>query len=73
MEVPRKPPRRRWLALAAVLIAAVAVALAVSLATRGSGSPPSRPAPARVAPIAHSPNAQQQARNVAAWLRRYSR
>jgi serine/threonine protein kinase len=73
MAAPRKPRSRVWLALAAVLIAAVAVALAVSLATRDNGSPPPRPAPARVAPIAHQANTQQQARTIAAWLRRYSR
>jgi serine/threonine protein kinase len=73
MAAPRKPRSRVWLALAAVLIAAVAVALAVSLATRDNGSPPPRPAPARAAPIAHQADAQQQARTIAAWLRRYSR
>jgi serine/threonine-protein kinase len=64
--------RPLWLALAAVLIAAAAVALAVSLATRGNGSPAPKPAPARVAPIAHQATAPQQARTIAAWLRRNS-
>jgi serine/threonine protein kinase len=64
--------RRRWLALAVVL-AAAAVALAVALATRGGGSPAPTPSPPpAVELIVHSPNAQQQARNVAAWLRRNS-
>jgi eukaryotic-like serine/threonine-protein kinase len=61
-----------WLALAAV-IAATAVAIAVALTTRSGGSPAPKPRPpAAVPPIAHSPNAQQQARNVAVWLRRNS-
>jgi serine/threonine-protein kinase len=70
----RRPSRRRlWLALGAVL-AAAAVALAVALATGGGGSPAPKPsAPPAVKPVAHSPNAQQQARNVAAWLRENSR
>jgi serine/threonine-protein kinase len=67
------PRRRLWLALAAVL-AAAAVAIAVALVTRGGGSPAPRPRPAEaVPPIEHSANAQQQARNVAAWLRRNAR
>jgi serine/threonine-protein kinase len=67
------PRRRFWLALAAVL-AATAVAVAVALATRGGGSPAPKPRPAAaVPPIEHSANTQQQARNVAAWLRQNSR
>jgi serine/threonine protein kinase len=71
--VPEKATSRRllWPALAAVL-AAAAVGLGVVLATRGGDSPPPKPRPAAVKPIAHSPNAQQQARNVAAWLRQNS-
>jgi hypothetical protein len=62
------------LALAAV-VAAAAGALAVGLATRGGGSPKpatkARPPAAR--PIVHSPDAQQQARNIAIWLRANAR
>jgi eukaryotic-like serine/threonine-protein kinase len=68
------PQRRRspaWLALAAAGVAAIAVAaLVAELATRGGGSaPPGTPAPAAVRPIPPGANAQEQARNVAAWLR----
>ena len=66
------PPRRRrrgWLAFAGAAAVAAAVLGAV-LATRGNESPPARP-PARAAvqPIPPGANAQEQARNVAAWLR----
>jgi eukaryotic-like serine/threonine-protein kinase len=66
------PPRRsrRWLALAgAAALAAVAVG-ALLLATRDESTPPPRrPAPAAVRPIPPGADAQEQARNVAAWLR----
>jgi serine/threonine protein kinase len=71
-ETKAVPRRRLWLALAAVL-AAAAVALAVALATRGGGSPAPKPRPAAVPPIAHTANAKEQARTIAAWLRRNSR
>jgi serine/threonine-protein kinase len=71
---PRRGRRRLWLALAAV-VAAAAAALAVGLATRGGGSPKptSRARPPAAGPVVHSPNAQQQARNIAAWLRANAR
>ena len=69
---PRLQDRRTlWLALAGV-VALAAILLAVAFAGRGShsSSPPPKPAsPARVQPGA---NAQQQARNLSAWLKRYS-
>jgi serine/threonine-protein kinase len=67
-------PRRRspgWLlaGVAAVVIAAAA-ALGVVLGTRGGDKPPPRrPVPAAVRPIPPGANAQEQARNVAVWLR----
>jgi serine/threonine-protein kinase len=73
--LPARTSRRRlWLALAAV-VAAAAAALAVGLATRGGGSPKpaARTQPPAARPIVHSPDAQQQARNIAAWLRANSR
>jgi serine/threonine-protein kinase len=70
---PRRAAGRRvWLALAATL-AAAAVALGVALATRGGGSAPPAPRPAAVPPIPRGATTQQQARNVAAWLRANSR
>ena len=68
-------PRRRsrkWLAAAAVTAAGIGVAVVVAavLAVRGGNTPPPRrPAPAAVRPIPPGANAQEQARNVAAWLR----
>ena len=56
-------------ALAAVALAAVAAAV---LSTGGSKAPPPRVAP-RVAPVPHAATAQQQARELASWLLRYSR
>ena len=62
--------RRLWLVLAALLVLA-AILLAVALSTRGSGSspPPRQPA---VPSITRGSTPQQQAHNIAAWLRRYS-
>jgi eukaryotic-like serine/threonine-protein kinase len=67
------PPRRRrtrwWLAIPAAAVIG-AVATGVVLATNDDGKPPPRrPAPAAVRPIPPGANAQEQARNVAAWLR----
>jgi serine/threonine-protein kinase len=63
--------RKLWLALAGV-VALAAILLAVAFAGRGShsSSPPPKPTgPAAVQPGA---DAQQQARNLSAWLKRYS-
>jgi eukaryotic-like serine/threonine-protein kinase len=70
---PAAPGRRGrprwWLAIPAAVATAV-VAAAVVLATRDDGTPPPRrPAPTAVQPIPPGANAQEQARNVAAWLR----
>jgi eukaryotic-like serine/threonine-protein kinase len=77
LEVPRRaahPGKRRlWLALAGVLAVAAAL-LGIALGTRGSGgTPPAKPQPPAVVPIGRGATAQQQARNLSAWLRRYSR
>jgi len=61
--------RRAPLVAVAVLLAAAAAAIAVAF-THGS-SP--RPAPPHVGPVPRSADAAQQARNLSAWLRRYSR
>lgn len=71
---PPTPQRRsrKWLAAAAVAATGIGVAVVVVavLATRGGNSPPPRrPAPVAVRPIPPGANAQEQARNVAAWLR----
>jgi serine/threonine protein kinase len=71
---PRRPSRRGrvWLALAATLVAA-AIALGIALGTRGGDSPPPKPRPAAVPQIPRGATPQEQARNVASWLRRNSR
>jgi eukaryotic-like serine/threonine-protein kinase len=61
----RRPGR---LALLLALLAAGALAAALVAATHGTSS-----APRPVAPVPHSQSAAQQARNLAAWLERYSR
>jgi hypothetical protein len=72
------PQRRRPLAavLAAVALVAVAVGVIAAIALGGGGADvkkPVAPQVARVQPVAHSADAEQQARNIAAWLSRYSR
>jgi serine/threonine-protein kinase len=72
---PARRPRRYTKALAAAGAAAIVaggVAVAV-VATTGDSPPPPPAAPARVAPIPHAVDAQQQARELAGWLRRHSR
>ena len=69
----RDDSRKLWLTLAGVL-AVAAVLLGIAFGTRGSGStPPATPRPPAVRPIAPGATAQQQARNLSAWLRFYSR
>jgi eukaryotic-like serine/threonine-protein kinase len=71
--VRREPEGRRklWLALAGVT-ALAAILLAVAFAGRGSHSSSPPPAPAAPVPVQPGANAQQQARNLSAWLKRYS-
>jgi eukaryotic-like serine/threonine-protein kinase len=82
---PTRPlPRRRkvsvparggalWLA-GAVVVAAIAVALGLArLGDADDDSKSSPPASARVTPPAPAPTAEQQARNLARWLRVHSR
>jgi eukaryotic-like serine/threonine-protein kinase len=72
---PRRPAatrRRLWLALTAALVAA-AIALGVAFGSRDGGSPRPKPRPAAVPEIPRGASAQEQARNVAAWLRQNSR
>ena len=72
--VRRRPPRKRrrllWLA-GAILVSAIAVAIALASIGGGGTTPPA--APARVAPPVQAPSAEQEARNLARWLRRHSR
>jgi serine/threonine protein kinase len=68
--VVRRAPRRRRLPVLAIsaLALALAVVLAVVLTNRSSG--PAQPA--KVTPVTRSTDAAQQARNLIAWIRRYS-
>jgi serine/threonine protein kinase len=73
----KPPPRRRRVvrarvALAAVAVGAIAGGVAGVLATRGGSSQPPAPKP-RITLVAHGATAQQEAENLAAWLRHYSR
>jgi serine/threonine-protein kinase len=74
IKAPRATSRRRRGPALVALGAAVAVAggVTAALATRG-GSPPAPAPPPRVVPVPHVADAQQQARELAAWLRRHSR
>jgi serine/threonine protein kinase len=60
-----------WLA-AAIIVAAIAVALGLAK-IGGGGKSAAPPAPPRVTPPAPAPTAEQQARNLARWLRVHSR
>ena len=73
--LPTPPPVRRALPAVAWIVVAVALAaLAIGLffALRG-GSKQEKPATAAVPPVPHAATAEQQARNLSAWLARYSR
>jgi serine/threonine protein kinase len=63
---PRPPRRRSAVALAAVVVAFGVAAGGAAVAIGGHDTP-------RVQPVPHSASTAQQARNLAAWLRRYSR
>jgi eukaryotic-like serine/threonine-protein kinase len=67
----RRPPTAGLLAVAAAIAVVAGVTAALST---GGGSPPPKPRPApKVSAIPVAPSAQQEARDLAAWLRRYSR
>jgi serine/threonine protein kinase len=71
LEAPREPSRRLlWLG-AAGAAALAGILLAVTL-TGGHSSKHPTPRPRAVPQIARGADAQEQARNIAAWLRRYS-
>jgi eukaryotic-like serine/threonine-protein kinase len=61
-----------WLALAGVLVLAAILLAVIAVAARDSGKPKPRPTPG-VPSISRGSTPQEQARNIAAWLRRYSR
>ena len=71
MARPRAQRRTLWLALAGFVALAAVFLAVIGLTTGGSGSPKPQPVPA-VPSISHGTTPQEQARNIAAWLRRYS-
>jgi eukaryotic-like serine/threonine-protein kinase len=75
--LPATRRRRRRLpvlvALAATLVLAAGIVAAVVGRGGSSPSPPAPPRPKAVAPVPHAATAQQQAVELAAWLRRNSR
>ncbi len=68
-KAPAGRSRTRWWLAVPAAAAIGAVAAAVVFITNDDSKPPPRPAPAAVRPIPPGANAQEQARNVAAWLR----
>jgi serine/threonine protein kinase len=66
------PGRGAWVWVAAAAVVA-AVAVAVGLIPRGGSESTPRPRPPAVAPIQSGATAAEEARNLSAWLRRYSR
>jgi eukaryotic-like serine/threonine-protein kinase len=67
--VVRHPRRRRLAPMLAVVTLAIIAAVLAVLLTRHSSSPPPPP---QVTPVARSTDAAEQARNLIAWIRRYS-
>jgi serine/threonine-protein kinase len=66
----RHTARRWWMVAAVAVLAAGVVALAALTVTSGDNEQP--PPPARVEPVPRGDTAADQARNLAAWLRRNS-
>jgi serine/threonine-protein kinase len=73
--VPLAPPprRRRWPLWAAAGLVAVALAAGILAVSLSGGHKTAPPAAARIIPPAPASSAEQQARNLARWLRRHSR
>jgi serine/threonine protein kinase len=66
--------RPRWIAVTlAVLLGVAAVALAVALASHDGTAKPRRPAAPRIVPVPRGSTPAAEARNLAAWIGRYSR
>jgi len=70
---PRPRRIRPAVLIAAAAAAAIAGGVAAAVASRGGDSAPPAPHVARIAPVPHAASAEQQARNLADWLTRYSR
>jgi eukaryotic-like serine/threonine-protein kinase len=70
---PRSRRLRTLLVVAAVLAIAGGVAAAIATSVGGGSSPPHATPPAPIAQVQPGANAEAGARNLAAWLLRYSR
>jgi len=75
---PRRPRRRRprtvvLLTVAAIVLVLAGLAASFAYLGSGSGSSGQEQLVPVVTPVPHAASAQQQARNIAAWLRRHSR
>jgi serine/threonine-protein kinase len=68
----RRGKLRPAVALAAIAVGAIAGGVIAAVATSGGGSPKSQPTQTVVTEVPHDANAQQEAQDLAAWLRRYS-
>ncbi len=69
----RRRPRTAVLLALAALVALVAGGVAAVVTSGGSSPKPVQQQPPRIAALPRAPTAQQQAEDLAAWLRRYSR
>src|SRR3954451_769667 len=72
LRIARSRRSRSSAVIAAIALLAIVGGIVAALVSTGGNS--SKPAPrpvARVAPVPHASRAEQQARNLAAWLRRY--
>src|SRR5262249_5286350 len=70
---PAKRRHRAPIVAAAAGAAIVAAGIVAVVVSTGGSSPPPPAAPARVTPVPHVADTQQQARELAAWLQRHSR
>ena len=73
--LPAVRTRRRPPVIPLLLVALALAALAIGLvaAFSGGSAPPKKRPLARVSPVPHAATPEQQARNLARWLSRYSR
>jgi serine/threonine-protein kinase len=73
IKAPQARRPRRTVLLVAAAVGAVVGGVVAAVATSGGSTPPPPAPPARVTPIPHAADTQQQARELAAWLRGHSR
>jgi serine/threonine-protein kinase len=69
----RRSRRAAPLVLAGAAVVAIGAGIAAAVASSGGPSHPAPPRPARIATVPRASTAQQQARDLASWLLKYSR